>query len=228
MSVVISTFTSNNKLEKLVLSVFRGEFGHLIDKLISRWEVLHSASLCEKRKTEFLRGRCASKSALAEFSSNCEVKDISITHGTLGEPIVTDESFGVSISHSENIAVALAFKKMFSFGIDVERVNEKFTKALHRVTDVAKEQVPDNIADLTVAWALKEALSKCLKTGFTIAFDNFAFSEFRKVDGIFNCKFTKYSNFLGRAILKHNTVLAIVGERQSMSEIDMIKFYNSL
>ena len=228
MSVVTSTFTSNNKLEKLVLSVFRGEFGHLIDKLISRWEMSHSASLCEKRKADFLRGRCASKSALAELSSNCELKDISVTRGWLGEPVVTDESFGVSISHSENIAVALAFKKVFSFGVDLEHVNENFTKALHRVTDTAKEQVPDNIADLTVAWALKEALSKCLKTGFTIAFGNFAFSEFRKVNGIFNCEFTKYSNFLGRAILKQDTVLAIVGERQSMSEIDMIKFYNSL
>lgn len=220
MSVRVSTFSYSGQSEKLVFSIFDGEVTQSMFEMISQQERARSCCLCEKRQLEFVRGRCAAKAAIAELESG-EVGEVSIIRGQRGEPLVSGLNCGVSISHSRNIAVALAFKRGSTFGVDVEYVNAKFVKALKRMTNTTAEHVPDNVTSLTVAWTLKEALSKCLKTGFTIAVENFAFSEFRNSGNIYTCGFSKYPLFLGKAVLKNDVVLAVVGEKQAVSEIDI-------
>lgn len=220
MSVSVNTSNCSGLSEELVFSIFGGEVTQSMFRMISQQEQAYLSRLCEKKQLEFVRGRCAAKTAIAELESD-NVAEVSILRGQRGEPIVSGSDCCVSISHSKNTAVALAFRSDANFGVDIEHVNAKFVKSLRRMTNAIVEHVPDNVRELTIAWTLKESLSKCLKTGLTIAFENLAFSEFHKSGEIYTCCFSKYPLFLGKAILKNDVVLAIVGEKSVVSEIDI-------
>lgn len=170
----------------------------------------------EKRKIEFFAGRVAAKLALAELQ--CD-KAVTILDNDAGAPVVSDEKLAVSISHSEDIAVALAFESDFSFGIDIQIIRTKSIRALKRL--VTEKFVPDDASHLTVAWTMKEALSKCLKTGFTLPYEEFLLADFIKKPNRFECTFTKYLQYIGKAMVQENYALAIVGNKGCMADVEI-------
>ena len=171
----------------------------------------------EKRKIEFFAGRVAAKLALAELQSD---RTICILNNDAGMPIVSDEKFAVSISHSGDIAVALAFESDCSFGVDIQIIRTKSVNALkHVVTEVF---VPNDVEHLTAAWTMKEALSKCLKTGFTLPYEEFLLADFvEKGQNKFWCTFTKYPQYIGKAVVWKNYVLAIIGNKEYIANIEI-------
>ncbi len=170
----------------------------------------------EKRRTEFFAGRVAARLALTELHGS---ESVTILNNDAGVPVVSNEKLAVSISHSEDIAVALAFESDFSFGIDIQIIRAKSVKALKRL--VTEKFVPDDAMHLTVAWAIKEALSKCLKTGFTIPYEEFLLADFIKNRNLFECTFVKYPQYIGRAVLWKNYAIAIVGNKEYMADMEI-------
>ncbi|MDR1375835.1 MAG: 4'-phosphopantetheinyl transferase superfamily protein [Holosporaceae bacterium] len=167
----------------------------------------------EKIKIQFACGRVAAKAALGIFE-DIAPSNVEIANEANGRPIICNSAYGVSISHSGEWIACLVFPKEFLFGIDVEQMRSNRRNALKYMS--GEELIPDNLQNLTVAWTLKEALSKALKLGFYVPFEELAISHFSGKNGVFECEFTKRQTFKGLAIFCGNTSLAIVCEKKCL------------
>lgn len=166
-------------------------------------EILSSSELIryksfgsQKRQWEFLLGRFAAKKALSHFVEVEYLKEISVDTVAAGYPIISNKliarDYSVSISHSDNVATAVAFNKNFSCGIDIESINESKKNTMAKMSP---EISSDDAEMLTVAWCAKEALGKALKTGLAIDRKMLEISDFSLVRDDDICDLHGYVNF---------------------------------
>jgi len=129
-----------------------------------------------KRKLSFLLGRMAAKTAISELLGRQDLLSIEIGFGVFQFPVVkTDvpQNLQVSISHCNEVAVALAFPEEHPMGIDIESIDQNKTKVIKGLVVAGEAQVIMDTglldaAGYTALWTIKEALSKIIRTGLTI------------------------------------------------------------
>ena len=170
-------------------------------------------------RDKFLLGRLAAKKAYLYLSKkNLAMNDIEIRNGVFNNPVLEDPYFDVSISHANNVAAGLVFDRSFPMGIDVEAINPSKIDALSSVT--TSEEIGgtgDDLFLLTVAWCMKEALSKAIRTGFTIPLDLLAIREMTQIDEMFVCVFENFAQYKGYAKkISDDSVFAVVCPKQLM------------
>lgn len=132
----------------------------------------------ERRKQSYLLGRVAAKNALAAIAPENKPDSVFIGFGVFHFPVVKGlktPNLQVSISHTGNIGVALAFEEEHPLGIDMEKVDDDHIDAIR---DHISEQERALISacgialsiGCTIVWSMKEAVSKVLRTGMTADF----------------------------------------------------------
>lgn len=154
----------------------------------------------EIRKKNFLLGRYAGKRALSPLLREKNLRKIEIAFGGSGEPIVRHPSrkkLGVSISHCDGLAAAVAFSAKRPMGIDVEKIQKR------RIQAIRRQLMPREIKLLpagptkelvfgTMFWSVKEALSKALRTGIIGYKERY---EIKKADFDGRCMTGSFRNF---------------------------------
>ena len=140
-----------------------------------------------KRRLEWLSGRICVKQAVIDLLKSHGVSslpagsDFSVVSGPSGRPFLNQEQlpnssphFDISISHSHDLAIALAGGGRC--GIDLQYMSETLFKVKHRycsdVEAVVLDQLPlEELTQLGLLWVAKEALRKSLSetriVGFT-------------------------------------------------------------
>ena len=150
-------------------------------------QVLHATELkyydgleFERRKKSYLLGRYAAKKAISVLS-DIKPHDVNIEYGVFNYPIISSscglDKVEISISHSSEMGAAIAYPATHPMGIDIERIDPS------RTSVIEKELTPREICLLkeldgskeqgflmTLAWTIKESLSKVLKTGMMTSF----------------------------------------------------------
>lgn len=121
-----------------------------------------------KRKREFLLGRVALRTLLAEHLSQAPA-DIPMQVTEEGAVELSDAPYHVSISHSRDRAVAVASPRRV--GVDLEHVTtcepEVVRFVLHPDEHELLDALPmDRDRAFILCWTLKEAALKALGTGF--------------------------------------------------------------
>lgn len=130
-----------------------------------------------KRKNSYLLGRVAAKHAISNFLKiNIKPNEVHIDSGVFSFPVVRfSHPVQVSISHCQNIAIALAYDESHPLGVDLEQIDEKKADVIKSGLNPEELQLARslNIAEsvaLTIIWSARESVSKILKTGITIDF----------------------------------------------------------
>lgn len=157
----------------------------------------------ERRKLSYLLGRLSAKAALLEMDENVESSLIWIDSGVFQFPVVKCTGLPnvqVSITHSNNIALCIAFPEEHPMGIDIEKINKKKeTNLLNQCTPkevmLLKALSMNNINGYTAIWSIKEALSKILKTGMMISFRLLEIENFTIINGILESKFKYFKQY---------------------------------
>lgn len=123
---------------------------------------LHKASI--GRRGEYIAGRLAARAALAELS----ILDFNVLKDADGSPIWPDSVQG-SISHKEQLAVAIASKSFRYVGIDLEShmSHKKAVKLADKITNEKEQEVIRNsileFSDgFTRTFSAKEAIYKAV------------------------------------------------------------------
>ena len=159
-------------------------------KYLHQSEIDHYHSLkFELKKHQYLLGRLAAKKALEPLFESQQLSDIAIDNGVFGQPIVKSKQFcpyQISISHRDNIAVAIAFEEACPMAIDIEvddpkryelikdYLSEKEIALLRQVS--AKRDIYH-----ILAWSVKEAYGKVMKFGMTIPLNLLEISAIKTV-----------------------------------------------
>lgn len=183
----------------------------------SELQKYHSFKI-ETGKMEFLLGRYSAKTAYCEVAQEKDLQDIKIANGIFGQPFFEDDGeFDLSISHSKGGGGAIVFDKAYPMGLDIENVENSATKMdvlrfVTKLEEIMKIGAGEEIA-LTVAWCMKEALAKAIRTGLTIPTDLLRLKGLgisKKHQDVFECYFENFSQYKGVARIVRNYVVAMV------------------
>lgn len=127
-----------------------------------------------RRRHELAVGRLAAKHALAHLLPGVDFRAISILPSVMGQPVVSGAgvaNVGVSLSHSGEAAVAVAFPEACPLGVDIESFDADCEPVLSRhaaaterglIRDAA---IGSDVEGLTALWCAKEAMAKLLRCG---------------------------------------------------------------
>ena len=145
-------------------------------------------------------------------------KNVQISSGIFGYPLLENNPCAVSISHTKEAAIAFAFDHNILLGVDIERVDPKNTETL---STIIKEDAPSlnkfslDVA-LTVCWCFKEALSKAIKTGITIPIEILEIESIYPTNNplVLEGRFKNFPQYRGLAQIRNNLVIAIVFPQQ--------------
>ncbi|WP_158700731.1 4'-phosphopantetheinyl transferase family protein [Bacillus paralicheniformis] len=171
----------------------------------------------EKRVLSYLAGRYAAKHAVSALLGEESLERIYIKRGLFHYPIVQHEyrsNIQVSISHCEQIGAALAFDEETPMGLDVERVHvDKRVVIAGLMTGDELKMVrsmclPEEVV-LTMLWTCKEALSKVIRTGLTIAPEMLEISYCSVKESYNHCEYRHFTSFCAASFIVGNYVYSI-------------------
>jgi 4'-phosphopantetheinyl transferase len=101
-------------------------FDELAGELLGPTEFSYFCTLRSAcRQQSYLLGRYAAKLALRDLLQESDFRIIEIARGVFDQPIVLfaqKQRWGVTISHTDSLAVALAFQAGHPMGVDAERI----------------------------------------------------------------------------------------------------------
>lgn len=212
-----------------------------LTELHKRIHILHSNEYFyfknlqfDKRKQSYLLGRVSAKEAVKLLlKKDQDYKDFFIDFGIFQFPVVKgiQENIQVSISHCNNYGASLAFPEDHPMGIDIEKVDVNQVKTIESSsTHKEKEHIKShfiNIADgYTTLWTIKEALSKVIKTGFTIDPKILEIKSISKTNNTYTSEFEYFNQYKAISFIVNSYAFTIVLPRNTSIDLDPI--FNSL
>lgn len=205
-----------------------GSLNELAAQFLGPIEAAYFSTLrSERRRKSYLLGRYTAKLALREPLAERNPKCIEIARGVFEQPIVHFEGTGgwaVTISHSDTLAVCLAFPVGHPMGVDVERIEEARQETIFSQLSPQEISWVENAASnragvATALWAAKEGLSKVLTTGMMTPFQVYNLSEFSRIDsGIWEGLFQNFAQYKVRVWIGSTHVLSIALPKRSILE----------
>ena len=197
----------------------------LSGEIFGKAEAVYLSTLrFERRQKSYVLGRYAAKIALGNALVESDLRTIEIERGVFEQPVVRysrDDKWDVTISHTEFLAVALAYPRGHPMGIDIERIDaagaETASSQLSEQEAGWIEGQPANKLETIFAlWTAKEALSKALRTGLTSPIEIYNLAEFSRIgSGIWEGLFLSFAQYKARVWIGSSSVLAIVLPKQS-------------
>lgn len=168
----------------------------------------------------YLLGRHAAKMAAQHFT-NAPPGEIRISSGVFGQPVLSCAghcNLQVSISHSNERAIAIVFPEQHPMAVDIESLD-------------SIKHLPDENAPLPVGlpyqdgvlrmllWTAREALSKVLKTGLTTELDILATDTVTAGNGFLTITFRHFMQYKAICWIAGDMACALV--LPGRSDIDM-------
>lgn len=179
-----NSFCGENYCGAVNISIVRTDDALLSD-FVEHWlsarelNAYHSFN-SEKRKQQYAMGRIAAKNAIMQLTNLKIPREIDIFNAKNGNPL--SEISKISITHSRIHAAAIASTGRSSFGIDVERIDADKISALSCISLKGEPINTQDCKQLTVAWCMKEALSKALLRGLKKPFETLRIKTFQTTD----------------------------------------------
>jgi len=193
--------------------------------------------LFDRRRQSYFLGRYAAKRAL-NFLTDEDPAELTIYHGVFDNPVVesnkTPFRFDVSITHSSDVAAAIAFPTAHPMGIDIEQVDQAKAQV------VEKELTPYECAlfshtdfglshpsMLSMAWTIKESISKVLKTGLMTPFSMYEILSISCNNYVYTSYFKNLSQYKSLSFLINNHVCSITLPKNTNLDISNILTHSS-
>lgn len=133
----------------------------------------------DRRRHSYLLGRWCAKQLISKYF-NINPKNISIKNGIFGNPLIDGDlqNFGISISHTNNIAVVLIYPHTHPMAIDIELKDDSRLSTINKyiTTNEKKYNLPLQI------WAARESVSKILACGISVPKDILEINKLTKQD----------------------------------------------
>ncbi|MBV8338075.1 MAG: 4'-phosphopantetheinyl transferase superfamily protein, partial [Alphaproteobacteria bacterium] len=175
------------------------------------------------RRLSYLLGRDAAKQAVAALTGITDPRTFEVAAGVFHQPVVRGASFhpiGVSITHCNTVACAVAFPDEHPMAIDVEPVDA------HRAAVMERELAACEIRALeaigcgaivarAVCWTAKEALSKALRCGLTCPCSLLAITRVLAAEGRVAGEFENFGQYRFESSIRHDLVLTLVLPRRT-------------
>lgn len=151
----------------------------------------------------YLRGRLCAKLALKALADRLDLAQVHIERGVFGQPVVRHRQLAnsqVSISHSGNWAVAVAFDETQPMATDIEVFSESKQAVIFRnmtaaeIDGISATNLNPRLR-LTVLWTIKESLAKVLRSGLMSPFEVYTIERIVEKDGVVESTFRNFAQY---------------------------------
>jgi phosphopantetheinyl transferase len=230
-------FKSDNKSMKTIMCT----------SCIGNYDIVHSNAISflsqkeieyfenikyDRKIRSYLLGRYAAKNAVSKLLNVNNLDEIIIENGIFGQPIVYEKEnngIQVSISHCDDIGIAVAYPQFISLGVDIEKIDsEKYHLLYDVITDSERILIEHNIGNkhliVTLMWSAREALAKCIKTGFTVPLDFFSIKDVCVKNQIYCGCFLNFIQYQFICFEKNGYLISIVYPKKTELLFDIEKY----
>lgn len=157
----------------------------------------------EKIKKQFIWGRVVAKYAIEGIDNNIVFNEINILKGSINEPVIKElkyKDLGVSISHSKDVIIAVAYQTESSCGIDIEYISESSKKCANKlVKDEEVKLLGEIIEDQSLIgiclWTIKEAMAKSVLKGLSLPLSSYQINKFYKYNDVYYGYYCNFKNY---------------------------------
>jgi len=185
------------------------------------------------RQKQYFLGRQVGKEAISLYFNERHLEGVEISSGVFQQPFVRYCSLdtpAVTLSHSADFAVAIAYEPGHIIGVDVEQIDsgktEIFKRNLteHERSLAALTSHEQNLV-CNVLWTVKEALSKAIKCGMTIPLEILEVDQLRlQSDGSFVSDFKHFGQYKVCSWLLTGFALSIALPKRTELQMDVRRF----
>ncbi|WP_156111672.1 4'-phosphopantetheinyl transferase family protein [Thalassospira australica] len=185
-----------------------------------------------QRRDSFTIGRLAAKIALKKHLDDVPPNDIFIGSGLFNQPIILGASYrlcelGVSISHSDQLGVAIVHHKGHPIGIDVDQLAQTDVVPVLDAMDARlKEQfVKLSLSEYEAAslvWVACESLGKVLITGMMVPLSIYAPSSIVRCGAGFELRYKNFKQYQTRVMPFADAWLAITFPGQTDMDLSWV------
>ncbi len=180
-----------------------------------------------RRKQSYLLGRIAAKTAVSTLLEGNDPTSFHIGSGIFDFPVIKglNASIQVSISHCNDIGVALAFPEEHPLGVDIEKIDEQRLQIMKgQLTGEETALLEDcQIASptgFTLAWTIKEAFSKVLKTGLTADFNVLQINSIERTGQAYTSTFRYFDQCKAVSIHSGNYACTIILPKKTTADLE--------
>lgn len=186
----------------------------------------------DRRMKTYLGGRFAAKKAVSMLVDEPDFTQIHIGKGVFDYPVVDypyTRNIQVSISHTNDIMIAIAFFEMHPVSVDIEQIITDKEQTI-RSTILSEElklfenELLSDIEKLTLLWTMKEALSKIIRTGMMTDFSLFEIQEVKREHNSFVCAFRHFHQYKVVSVIVADHACSLVVPR--LSDTELVQFHN--
>lgn len=157
----------------------------------------------EQRIRSYLLGRYAAKKAVAALLDDNHLTKIQIKNGVFNQPVILHDSpkrIQVSLTHSNDLAAAIAFPEIMILGIDIEKINSGLTRTVEAELTSSEKIIAARLSCSyesfsTIIWTLKESLSKAIKTGLSVPLQLLEVKDIEEKDECWVSSFTNFPQY---------------------------------
>jgi len=183
------------------------------------------------RKISYLLGRLTAKHAVATLHNITDLPAIHIHSGVFEFPIVSHpqiQQVQVSITHSTNLGLAIAFPEAHPMAVDFEHIRPDHMEAMEVAIMPAEKKLLqaaglNNVNGYTTLWTAKEALSKILKTGLTAGFEILETAAIQKTGSLTEITFKHFSQYKALSFSTEKDVCTLVLPRNTHADISILQ-----
>jgi 4'-phosphopantetheinyl transferase len=185
------------------------------------------------RRKQFFLGRSVGKKAISLYLNENSLKGMEISSGVFRQPFVRYSSLdspGVTLSHSGDFAIAIAYEPGHIMGVDVEQIDSGRANIFKESLTANEKEISIRIGCeqtliSNVMWTMKEALSKAIKCGMTVPLDILEVEQLHLLsDGSFLSRFKHFGQYKACSWLLTGFALSIVLPRKTELRLDIRKF----
>ena len=171
-----------------------------------------------KRKKSYLQGRFCAKLAIINLFPGLKANEICILNGVFGFPYIREPNYvnvEISISHSGEDAVAVAFAQSDPMAVDLEQILATRNLAIQsqltpKEINLIVEQFQQLEKGFTIIWTAKEAIAKVLKCGINVDFKVFEVDSILQDNEKYIITFIKFPQYKAIAWQVRTAICALV------------------
>jgi len=185
-----------------------------------------------RRRESYLLGRYAAKRGLLLLLNEPDGSRISVFSGAFDQPLVeypSQRGVSITITHTQGLALGLAFPVGHPMGIDVERKDaSRLAILVAQMTSAerawAETSGLEEVTCATMLWTMKEALAKALTTGLMSPWEIYATGEWRCIgEGIWESRFLNFAQYRAVTWMADDAILSLALPRNSLLSPDALQ-----
>lgn len=189
----------------------------------------------DRRRHSYLLGRIAAKKAVSKLAGISE-ESFYIDAGVFEFPVVknTWQNIQATISHCDDIGMALAFAEEHPLGLDIEHINGERADVMKSQVSAAETALLQScniplVTGYTIAWTIKEALSKIIRTGLTMDMHVAEITSLEKNGSYYTATFRHFAQYKAIAFCSANYACCIVMPGKTTADLDKLyKFFTDI